>query len=143
MKKARPWHTGVYQILVTLPDRLYPFKNQLHGRWVRGMRSYDVAVARAYRRYGHGHYGYKLEAYRQLFHLAGSIGFLIFAAHLSRTLFVSTTALYALLGAAVALVSFQEFYIHRKFYKQLWNKGVMDWLSWVVPMGLYSFFFLR
>ena len=140
MKKKR---TGLYHALVMLPDRLYPFKTEVQGQWVRGVRSYNATLARYERIHGMGHYGYKLGAYRQLFHLAGSILFLVSAAYLSESLLGGVNAMYALLAVAVVLVSFQEFYLHRRMYEQLWKKGVVDWLAWCVPLGIYFFTHLR
>ncbi len=135
-KKTR---LSLYHALVVLPDHVYPFKTQVEGQWVRGVRSYNATLARYQRMYGAGHYGFKLDAYRQIFHLAGSILFLASAAYLSQRLFGSTVALYAFLFAAVAFISFQEFYLQRRTYKQLWLKGVVDWLAWCTPMGIYFF----
>lgn len=132
-------HTGWYHALVILPDRLYPFKTEIEGQWVRGIRSYNATLARYQRIYGAGRYGFRLDAYRQLFHLVGSILFLIFAAYVSQALFASANALYAFLIAAVVLISFQEFYLHRRMYQQLWRKGIIDWLAWCIPMGIYFF----
>ncbi len=136
-------HSGFYHWLVMIPDRAYPFKTEVGGRWVRGLRSYDATLARYQRKYGAGHYGFKLDAYRQIFHLAGSVLYLIIAAYLSQTIFGSTWALYVFLAAAVFLISFQEFYLHRRMYQQLWRKGIVDWLAWCVPMGAYLFSHLR
>ncbi len=138
-KKSR----DLYHSLVTLPDRLYPFKTEVQGRWVRGIRSYNATFARYQRKYGSGHYGFKLDAYRQLFHLAGSIFFLIFAAYLSQALFGGPGALPAFLFIAVLFISFQEFYLHRRMYQQLWRKGIVDWLTWCVPMGVYFWMYLH
>jgi Na+/H+ antiporter NhaD/arsenite permease-like protein len=140
MQKKR---TGLYHALVVLPDQLYPFKTEVQGQWVRGVRSYNATFARYQKKYGTGHYGFKLDAYRQLFHLAGSILFLIAAAYLSQSFFGGTTALYAFLIAAVVLITFQEFYLHRRMYQQLWRKGIIDWLAWCVPMGIYFFTHFR
>jgi hypothetical protein len=140
MEKKR---TGLYHALVVLPDRLYPFKTEVEGQWVRGVRSYNETLARYQRIYGPGRYGYKLNAYRQIFHLAGSIFFLASAAYLSQSLFGSTIALYAFLFAAVFFISFQEFYLQRRTYQQLWRKGVLDWLAWCLPIGIYFFVYLR
>lgn len=129
--------TGLYRSLVTLPDRLYPFKTEVRGQWVRGVRSYNATYERYQKKYGNGRYGFKLDAYRQLFHLAGSILFLIIAAYLSQALFGSTDAMYAFLISAVCLISFQEFYLHRRMYQQLWKKGIIDWLAWCIPLGIY------
>lgn len=140
MQKKR---AGLYHALVCLPDYCYPFKTEIEGQWVRGIRSYNAALTRYQKKYGVGHYGFKLDIYRQVFHLAGSILFLISAAYLSQTLFGSTTALYAFLMAAVLFISFQEFYLQRRTYQQLWRKGIADWLTWCLPLGLYFFTHLR
>lgn len=140
MKKKR---VGFYHALVMLPDRLYPFKTEVHGRWVRGVRSYDATLARYQRMYGMGRYGYKLGVYRQFFHLAGSILFLVIAAYLSESFLGSARAMYVLLLVAVILVSFQEFYLHRRMYEQLWKKSVIDWLAWCVPLGVYFWMYLN
>jgi len=130
-----------YHAVVTLPDRVYPFANEVQGQWVRGMRSYDQALARAYRRYGRGHYGYGLAFYRQLFHFLGSLLVLYISALIALHFFDSTTAFSLLLGAATVFITYQEFFLQRREYDQLWRKGIADWLVWVVPMGVYLFFF--
>ena len=142
-KKQTAKRTGLYHTLVVLPDRLYPFKTEVAGRWVRGVRSYNATFARYQQKYGIGHYGYKLGVYRQLFHLAGSILFLIGAAYLSQSFLGKSNAMYAFLVAAILLISFQEFYLHRRMYQQLWKKSVIDWLAWCVPIGIYFFANLR
>ncbi|MCR4275802.1 MAG: hypothetical protein NUV90_00220 [Candidatus Parcubacteria bacterium] len=139
MKKKR---TGLYHSLVVLPDHCYPFKTEIEGQWVRGVRSYNATLARVQREYGAGHYGFKLDTYRQTFHLAGSIFFLVVAAYLSRTFFESTVALYVFLTAALFLITFQEFYLHRRMYQQLWRKGFVDWLAWCAPIGVYFWLYL-
>lgn len=136
MKKE---YAGFYHWLVMIPDRLYPFKTEIEGHWVRGRRSYEATLARYEQRYGMGHYGYKLTVYREVFHLIGSILFLVSAAYLSRAFFGSANAMYVFLAIAVGFISFQEFYLHRRMYQQLWRKGIVDWLSWCVPMGIYFF----
>lgn len=133
----RKRYTGLYHALVILPDRLFPFKTKVRGQWVRGIRSYDARLARYQRFYGIGHYGYRLGAYRQFFHFIGSILFLITAAYISKKFFGSNEALPAFLVAALFLISFQEFYLHRRMYQQLWKKGILDWLVWCMPLGLY------
>lgn len=126
-----------------IPDWFYPFKTEIDGKWVRGIRSYNATLDRIQNTYGVGHYGFKLVAYRQVFHLAGAILFLISASFLSQHLFDGVDAMYAFLAAAIGFISFQEFYLHRRMYQQLWRKGIVDWLSWVIPMGIYFFINLR
>ena len=133
----------LYQALVMFPDRLYPFKTNVGGEWVRGIRAYNAVVERRMRLYGRGHYGFALVAYRQLFHLAGSVFFLFIAAYISRSVLGSENALYGFFTAAVIFITYQEFYLHRRMYRQLWRKGVIDWIGWCAPIGAYLFFVLR
>lgn len=140
MKRRRE---SVYHFICTIPDRVYPFQTEVHGHFVRGMRAYDAVVARHIRRYGAGHYGFGVDAYRQIFHLAGSILFLISAAYVSQSFFRNEEALYVFTLAAALFITYQEFYLHRKIYRQLWRKGVVDWLAWCGPMAAYVFFILK
>ncbi|MEX0930988.1 MAG: hypothetical protein WDZ68_01705 [Candidatus Paceibacterota bacterium] len=133
---------SIYDYIETLPDRLYPFASEIEGRWVRGRESYTLAVKHALTKYGVGRLGYKLVVYRQTFHFIGSILFLIIATVISNVLFGSESALIILLCVAVALISFQEFYLHPKRYGQLRHKGVADWFVWMTPIALYAIFFL-
>jgi hypothetical protein len=133
---------GAYDYLVTFPDRWYPFAAEVEGQWVRGHRSYEQAVARSLDVYGAGRLGYKLTLYRETFHFIGSVLFIIAATVLSERLLGSDAALYTLLVAAVAALTFQEFYVHPRRYGQRFKKGVADWLSWVMPMALYVLLFL-
>lgn len=133
----------LYHAFVTLPDRLYPFRTEVQGRWVRGIRSYNAAVERYQRKYGIGRYGYKLAAYRQLFHLAGSLLVIYTATLLALDLVGSRAALAVLLLLATFLISYQEFYFQRKRYRQHWGKAVTDWFVWCAPIGAYLFVLLR
>ncbi len=124
---------------MTIPDRFYPFGSKIDGEWVRGRRSYERAVKQAIRKYGLGRIGYKLVLYREVFHLIGSILFIIFATLVSKEFFGSDAALYVLLGAAIVALAFQEFYVHPKHFGQHARKGIADYLVWVVPMLVYIF----
>lgn len=138
-KKPHKHIPDFYHALVCLPDYCYPFKTEIEGQWVRGVRSYNATLAQIQKEYGVGHYGFKLDVYREVFHLAGSILFLISSAFLSQSLFGGERAMYVFLGIAVAFISFQEFYLQRKTYQQLWRKGIIDWFTWCVPMAIYFF----
>jgi hypothetical protein len=144
MKRARRTKKrkefGPYHFFIVLPDRMYPFANQVEGQWVRGIRSYELAVRRAERRLGRGSIGLWLNCYRSFFHLLGSILVIIFAASVTREFFGNEEALYVMLAVATGLISYQEFYYHRRQYEQLWKKSVIDWLSWMVPIGMYLFY---
>ncbi|MDO8623924.1 MAG: hypothetical protein Q7R54_01075 [bacterium] len=130
---------GFYHYCCTIPDRVYPFKTRLQGRWVRGTRSYNARVKAYEREYGQGHLGYYLGTYRQLFHFVGSLVFLICTAYISSSFLGSTYALYTLLLVAIVLISYQEFYLHRRMYHQLWKKSIIDWAVWVIPVGVFLF----
>lgn len=139
MKPVRAYLKNAYFYVVTLPERLYPFKANIGGEWVRGRRAYEKALRAALRRHGIGKIGYKLLLYREVFHFVGSIVFIISATLISNELFGSDKALYVLMGAAVLALGFQEFYVHPRTYGQRPQKGVLDWLSWVIPMVVYAF----
>ena len=138
VKKA---FSSIYFYFITLPDRLYPFKSQIEGQWVRGERSYEAAVDAALEKYGLGRLGYKLMFYRETFHFLGSLLFIGFATLLAKRLLGSEAALYALFGAAILALSYQEFYLHPREFGQHARKGITDWLVWVVPMVIYLFLF--
>ncbi len=123
-----------YRFLVTLPDRLYPFRSEIQGKWVRGMRSYNHRLALAYKQYGRGHYGYALMLYRQAFHLAGSL------------IVIAIGAFFAsgfILILAIIGIGCQEFILQRRTYQQLWMKGIADWLVWSAPIGIYFWLHLH
>lgn len=127
----------VYLFCEAIPDRLYPFKVEIEGTFVRGRRAYVQSVADAWEKYGAYNLGYKLIAYRGVFHLFGAVLFIIFSTLISKYLFNSEIALYVLMGAAILALFYQEFYVHPREFGQKRHKGVFDWLSWVVPMMIY------
>ena len=132
--------TGAYHYLVTVPDRCYPFRNEIEGQWVRGMRSYDQAVAQYRKKMNTATgFGFRIDAYRQVFHLLGSLFIIGAATFLSRHFFGSDTALFILLGLAFAFITYQEFLLQPRTYNQHWQKGLADWSVWLVPMGYYVF----
>jgi hypothetical protein len=129
-----------YDELVTLPDRMYPFRSRIEGEWVRGMRSYNHAVEAAFRKYGPGHYGARLVLYRSAFHVVGSVAVIAGAAIIFQDAFGSRVALYVVLALTALFISFQEFYLQRRTMKQIWKKAAIDWASWVAPMLAYILF---
>ncbi len=133
------WFKRAYEFFETLPDRVFPFATEIEGRIVRGRASYLQAVERAYETYGPHRFGYKLACYRACFHLIGSIIFIVLAALIAQDLFGSDIALYVLLIVASAALFVQEFYSHPRRYGQHSNKGLADWLTWVIPMMVYVF----
>ncbi|MDB5265262.1 MAG: hypothetical protein JWN64_833 [Parcubacteria group bacterium] len=131
--------TGIYPFLVSIPDRLYPFSTIVEGKRVRWQASYNHALALARKRLGPGHYGYRVLAYRQACHFIGALGVIVVSTFISKELFGSDVAIYVLLVLAIVAVSYQEFYLHPRYYGQLWRKSVADWLVWTIPIGIYLF----
>lgn len=126
-----------YLFIHTVPDRVYPFKSEIEGKFVRGRESYKRAVQQSFELYGLNHFGLKLTFYRGTFHLLGSIVFIIMATFISQRLFGSEMALYALMATMIVGIFIQEFYWQPKVLGQLRYKGIFDWLTWVTPMLLY------
>ena len=125
----------------TFPDRMYPFKREIEGEFVRGRAAYEQAVNEAWEKFGPHHIGFKLTCYRDAFHFLGAIVFILLTTILSQYFLDSERALYVLMGSAIAALFAQEFYFHPKYYAQPTIKGVTDWLSWVLPMLMYLFLF--
>ena len=140
MTKRKRSSLNPYHFIVTLPDRLYPFRNQIEGEWVRGARSYNRALERSFRKYGSGHYGFRLAFYRFLFHILGALIILAGSTYLANRYLGGPAALVVLLGLAMAFITYQEFILQRRTYKQLWRKGFLDWLTWCAPLLWYGFF---
>jgi Na+/H+ antiporter NhaD/arsenite permease-like protein len=126
-----------YFFFITLPDRLYPFRVEVEGQWVRGQRAYQEAVMEQVENLHR--LGYKLTLYREVFHFFGSVVFIALAAFLSHEFLGGDSALYALFVAAVVALAYQEFYVHPKMYDQHPQKGILDWSVWVAPMAVYLF----
>jgi hypothetical protein len=133
----------LYSFFITLPNRLYPFSCEIAGKRVRFRRAYDEALLEVRSRRGDGHYGAGLFAYREVFHVTGALLFILFATLVSKELFGSDIALYVLFALAALAIAFQEFYLQPRTLGQLRTKGIVDWLSWVVPFGVYLFVHLH
>ncbi len=141
--KVRRWCSSFYHFCVVFPDHFYPFSEIVEGKRVRFKAAYDQALARMQEDYGYGHYGPKLIAYRSLFHVLGSLLFISFATLISKDLFGSDTALYVLFVLASAFLLFSEFYVQPRTLGQRRGHSLFDWLSWVVPFGVYLFIHLH
>ncbi|MEN9920151.1 MAG: hypothetical protein RL538_44 [Candidatus Parcubacteria bacterium] len=128
---------NLYLFIHTIPDRIYPFASDVGGRFVRGRESYKRALEESFAKYGPNHFGFKLTFYRGTFHLLGSIAFIILSTFLSQRLFGSEMALYILMSLMIVGIFIQEFYWQPKQLGQLRYKGVVDWLTWVMPVLLY------
>lgn len=133
----------LYHFLVTIPDRVYPFAEEIEGRRVRFRRAYDQALARIQAERGYGAYGAWLITYRGLCHVAGALLFIGVSTFVSKELFGSDVALYVLLVLASFALIFQEFVVQPKTFGQMKLHSVVDLMSWVVPFGVYVFIHLH
>lgn len=126
-----------YDYFVTIPDRFYPFAEEIEGEKVRWQAAYNKALERIQEKNGHGHYGPKLIAYRGFFHVLGAILFIFFSVLVSRELVGNEGAMYLLFAFAAAAILYQETYVQKRTHGQKLFHSFMDWFSWVVPMVIY------
>jgi len=127
----------IYHYFLTIPDRIYPFSSFIEGEKYRWRKSYEHTLAEVRAKIGENKYGLRLSAWREVCHVIGAGIFIGAATFISQSLFGSNAALPALFIAAVIAVTVQEFYIHPKHYGQDFGKSVVDWVSWVAPLGAY------
>jgi hypothetical protein len=143
MHTARRVTLRFYNFCVTIPDRLYPFSEIVGGKRVRWRRAYDQALARMNEeKGGFGNYGAALIAYRSIFHIIGSLLFIVFATLVSQRLFGNETALYILLAMAAFALVYQEFFLQPRTFGQMRLHSVIDLLSWIVPFGIFLYLHL-
>lgn len=131
-----------YHFCVTFPERVFPFASYIDGQKVRWSRSYEHKLAEIQQTLGEGRYGLRLGAYREAFHIIGAGLVILTATLISHTLWGNDVALPVLFIVAMIVITFQEFYIQPRTYKQRLGKGVLDWISWVVPLSLYLFIYI-
>jgi hypothetical protein len=128
--------------LEMIPDKLYPFKQEIEGQWVRGIRAYRKVLDDGIKIHGPGQTSYRIMFYRGAWHLIGSVIFLLGTTLLANHLFGNLVALYVLMVAAIMALILQEFLLHPKRYGQSTRKGVIDVVTWVAPMVVYVAFLL-
>ncbi|HWU24453.1 MAG TPA: hypothetical protein VN086_01725 [Candidatus Paceibacterota bacterium] len=141
--KKRSRHSSFYHFLVTFPDRVYPFAALIDDKRVRGRRAYDYRLNLIQERLGKGRYGLKLSAYREVFHVLGAALLIFVGIFVSQALWGSDVALPVLFVLAMLVITYQEFVLQPRTYEQHLTKGVVDWISWVAPLSLYLFYFLK
>lgn len=133
---------AIHRWFETLPDKLYPFKQEIEGKLVRGKRAYDRALEEGIKIHGPGKHSYQVVIYRGTWHLLGSILLMISLTVITQRLFGTDTALYVLMGLAVCALFAQEFVLHPKRYGQSTRKGIFDVITWIAPMIAYIAFFV-
>jgi VIT1/CCC1 family predicted Fe2+/Mn2+ transporter len=131
-----------YQWGFAIPEKLYPFAQEIEGKWVRGRRAHQKALQEGFDLLGHGRFGFKLTLYRGAWHVVGSIVFITLVTFIADRLLGSQTALYVLLGAAIIALCFQEFVVQAKQLNQSTRKAVFDVFTWVLPMAVYVAFLI-
>jgi len=126
-----------YEYLLTFPERLYPFTEEVEGKKVTGERAYKIVYSRNERLYGDAYslQSPKLLLWREAFNFGGSI-FLVIIAHL---MFIHLSFLngFVFLVLVVLCVAVQEFYLQPNYYKQKTQKGIIDFVVWMFPIFLY------
>ena len=133
---------ALHRWIETLPNKLYPFAHQIEGKWVRGVQAYNKALEEGIEIHGPGKHTYRLVIYRGTWHLLGSILLMISLTVIAQRMFGTDTALYVLMGLAIAALLLQEFVLHPKRYGQTTRKGIFDIVTWVAPMVAYVAFFV-
>lgn len=127
----------VYHYFLSIPDRSYPFASFIEGEKYRWRKSYEYTLAEVRAKIGEGKYGLKLSAWREMCHVVGAGIFIGVSTAVSQFFWGSNAGLPVLFITGVIAVSFQEFYLHPRHYGQDFSKSVVDWTSWVAPLGVY------
>ena len=127
-----------YDYLITLPERLYPFSEVTEmGQKVSGERAYKFLAKKNIKLYDDAYSlkAPKLLLWRAVFHLGGSV-FLVFIADI---MFKSMSFFngFAFLVLVVVAVTVQEFYLHPHYYNQKPQKGIINFVTWMLPILLY------
>lgn len=143
MSTAKRVCLRVYNFCVRIPDHMYPFSEMIEGKKVRWKAAYDQALARMNESGGYGHYGAWLIAYRSVFHVLGSLLFIVFATLVSQQLFGSEIALYVLLGMAAFALIYQEFFLQPRTFGQMKIHSLVDLFSWVAPFAVFTFLHIQ
>lgn len=128
---------NIYNFILTIPDRLYIFPSIINGKKEYFLSSYNY-TKNICDKASETTYCIKILVWREFFHLLGSL-FFILIAHYANKIFQSTVVGLVILIAVVGWITFQEFYLHPTFYGQHVTKGIIDWLVWVTPIGVYMF----
>lgn len=74
---------------------------------------------------------------REIFHIIGSL-LLIIISYIFY-LYIHVKIPIIIFTLLIIWMTYQEFYLHRKKYKQKLVHGLLDWFSWVIPFVIYLF----
>lgn len=127
-----------YDYLITFPERLYPFTEvTAGGKKLTGEKAYEYLALKNKEKFDDAYslQSPKLLIWREFFHLSGSI-FCVLIAHLMFR-HMSFFNGFAFLGFVIFCIALQEFYLHPHYYGQKFQKGIIDFTVWMVPIFLY------
>lgn len=119
----------------TLPEQLYPFRQEIEGKLVRGKQAYLKAFSATidkYQKY-QDKVPYSLLVYRGLWHVVGAT-ILVFGVAFFTT---NNLVFYSIVGFSILCIALQEFLLHPKRYNQPFSKGIFDLATWVIPVCAY------
>lgn len=127
----------IHDYLITFPERLYPFSEELEGQKITGEKAYKILALKNKNKYGDAYSlsSPKLLLWREVFHVAGSIVLILISDYLFRNVSFFNGLLF--LGFFIFVIFIQEFYLHPHYYEQKMTKSVIDFLAWILPIIIY------
>lgn len=130
--------THLYNLLLQIPDKLYPFSLTVNGDKLSGIEAYKARIQTCTEKFGSPFVCKDIFLYREAFHLIGALIVITIAYGIEKILALPLASV-VFLGIFVLFITVQEAYIHPHYYHQLWWKGLVDWLMWCAPIGIYLF----
>lgn len=128
--------TPIYDWLIRLPGYFYPFATVVNGKRRRGMASYQCALELIKETETKIIYPAKVLIHREMSHLLGSLIAIPTGSFLG-VLLNTPVVTYIFFILLIIFITIQEFYIHPKYYRQIWWKSCIDWSMWVGPIILF------
>lgn len=130
-----------YDYIFTFPERLYPFNEKTkEGKVLSGERAYAYLKEQNIKEFDDAYSlkAPKLLLWRAVFHLGGSVVLVFIADQLFKHM--SFFNGFAFLTFVVFCLALQEFYFQPNYYNQKREKGIIDFVTWMLPILLYIIF---
>ena len=126
-----------YEYLITFPERLYPFSEEVEGKKITGERAYKLVASRNEKLYNdvYSLQSPKLLLWREVFHFGASVFVVFIADQMFRHM--SFFNGFSFLIFVIVCVAVQDFYLHPHYYNQKAQKGIIDFAVWMLPIMLY------
>ncbi len=127
-----------YDYLITVPERLYPFTETTEsGKVLTGEQAYQYVAEKNKNKFDDAYslQSPKLLLWRQVFHFVPSVVLVLIAHGMFRTM--SFFNGFSFLVFVVVLLYIQEFYLHPHYYGQKFQKGMIDFAVWMLPIVVY------